>query len=302
MNELTANEIVKQVAAIKDWMRGLDESGLVYYQIFAFNPALSDAYQAYYKGDNKKEKIIEKFEREFDTLLNNSSIVKVKITAKNSRTSLGVMEMLIKPAYGSNMYPAPRPEIQPEVKPKDLFSKEQPQQAQPQSQPNSLLGIENIGGLFGLAFDETENLGKYGFLGNVLQLRDQTIERKYQDIERNQRLEKYIEENAVLKQQVRERENEILNLKNRVERLEKKVNELDDEICEYERLNPQRNLISGISSEVLSGAFLGLVKKSPKISSLLGLDEEAANNVQQPQTQAQMPDIEVEEITEVNEE
>ena len=298
-NELTANEIVKQVAAIKDWMRGLDESGLVYYQIFAFNPALSDAYQAYYKGDNKKEKIIEKFEREFDTLLNNSSIVKVKITAKNSRTSLGVMEMQIKPAYGS-MYPAPRPETQPEVKPKDLFSKEQPQQAQSQSQPNSLLGIENIGGLFGLAFDETENLSKYGFLGSVIQLRDQTIEKKYQDLALNQRLEKLIEENAILKQQVKDKDNEILTLKNRVERLEKKVNELDDEIYEYERLNPQRNLISGISSEVLSGAFLGLVKKSPKISSLLGLDEEAANNVQQ--TQAQMPDIEVEEITEVNEE
>ena len=298
-NELTAKEIVTQIAAIKNWMRGLDESGLVYYQMFAFNPTLSDAYQVYYKGDNKKEKIIEKFEREFDTLLNNSSIVKVKITAKNSRTSLGVMEMLIKPAYG-NMYPAPRPEMQPEVKPKDLFSKEQLQQPQ----ANPLLGIDNIGGLFGLAFDETENLGKYGFLGNVLQLRDQTIERKYQDLERNQRLEKYIEENAVLKQQVRDKDNEILNLKNRVEKLEKKVNELDDEIYEYEKLNPQRNVISGLSSEVLTSAVLGLVKKSPKISSLLGLNEEMDNNnnVAATMQQPYIPNIEVEEITEVNEE
>lgn len=277
--EVSTTEIIKKISSIKERIAGLDRSGRVFYEIWAFIPSTSDEYQLFYKGNNKQDKIYTKFANELDVILNDSNVVKVKITLKDSRKHLGDMEITLKNAYPNNS-PAIRPIVLP---PSSQISKNEKsdvpiaQNNQNNQQNNSPLG--GIDMLFGLLNPEVDE-SKYGLLGGIIKLREKSIEDKYEKQRQEDRLEKYIEENGVLKNDLARKELELQALKEKIQKSEDRIDDLEDELSEYERINPQRDVISGLGGNILGKAILKMAE-SPKFSGLLGMliDEETSDKV-----------------------
>lgn len=269
MNDFSTTEIIKKITSIKDRVSGLDRSGRLFYEIWAFIPTTSDEYQLFYKGNNKTEKIADKFSNELDAILNDSGVVKIKITLKDSRKHLGDMEMTLKNAYASTS-PAIRPIIlnhSKEIKDtQDKFDYQQSQQNNQQAQNNSLGGVDMLFGLLNPEVDERQ----YGLLGGIIKLREKTIEDKYEKQRQEDRLEKYIEENGVLKNNLGQKELELKALQAKIDKSEERISDLEDELSEYEKMNPNRDMISGIGGNILGKAILKL-SDNPKFSGLFGM-------------------------------
>ena len=259
MNELSAIQIVDQINDIKARVKGLYDGGKrVIYQIWAYNPISSNEYQMYFSGDRNKgeNNNYERFAREIDSIFNTSSIAKIKVTLKDGRKNLGDTEIVIKPAYAAITPVIPIP-----IRPEQDYA--QPKQHVPQNQLTSLLGVA-----FGLNGVEDE----FGGLGTILAIRDKVKDDQYERKLLNEKLNQYIEENAVLREKQQNYETQIETLNRQLDDSDDRIGELEDELAEYEKLNPQRDIISGLGSEFLSGLAVSALKKT-KYAGLLGLDD-----------------------------
>jgi len=259
----TTTKIIREVSTIKERVETLDKGGRLFYEIWAYIPTSSSEPQLFGKGNNKLEKIYDQFEREFDNILNNAGVVKIQIKLKDSRKDFGTMELVIREAYESSL-PIVRP-LQTDLKVQN-FPENEPSKFQ-NANFMTMLGQAFLGasGLSGIN-DET------GGLGTILAIQEKVISDKHENQKREEKLHNYIEENATLKSQIKDRDTEITNLTKQLEDSEDRVFELETELQEYEKLNPQRNMISGIGQQILSGIAVNLVKQS-KYAGLLGLDD-----------------------------
>jgi hypothetical protein len=278
MNDFSITEINKKVATIKERVSGLD-SGRLFYEIWALSPSTSEEYQLFYKGNNKTGKVSDKFSNEFDALLNDSGIVKIKITLKDSRKALGDMEITLRNAYSSPapaIRPLPAAPVNTPKNPQAEFSYQHAQSQQQQPQNNALGGVDMLFGLLDPDVDET----KFGLLGGIIKLREKTIEDKYEKRAQEEKLDKFIADNAILKAELTKKDSELNALQGKLDKASDKIDELEGELSEYEKLNPGRDMISGLAGAALGKAVLN-ISKNPKFSGLFGFltDEETEENM-----------------------
>lgn len=261
----TAN-IINQINEIKTRVSGLDKQGRVFYEIWGFNPASSSEFQLYGKGNNRKEACYPHFETELDTVLASPTIVHIKIQLKDGRKDLGGAEIVIKPAYQSAA-----PTLLP-IKEEKHNQQQQPAAAQPQNG----LGGTNFMQMLGQAFLGVSGLNgmndEMGGLGMVMAIQEKVIGDKYEKQRQEERLQTIIENNAVLKSENTKLQAEIDKLNGEIDDNEDKIDELETQLSEYEKLNPKRNMISGLAGQVAETALLGIISKT-KYAGLLGLDE-----------------------------
>jgi hypothetical protein len=262
MNELSAIQIVDQINDVKSRVKGLYDSGKrIIYQIWGYNPTnTSNEYQMYFSGDRSKGENhnYERFAREIDSIFNNSSIAKIRVTLKDGRKKLGDTEIVIKPAYA-----AITPVIPVPIRAEPVHS--QPQHI-PQNQIANLLGLA-----FGLNGIEED---AFGGLGTVLAIRDQIKDNQYEQRSLNEKLQRYMEENAVLREKQKDYEAQIDGLNRQLDDSDERIGELEDELCEYEKINPKRDMISGLGGEMLSSLVAGVLKQT-KYAGLLGFNEDS---------------------------
>jgi len=147
----------------------------------------------------------------------------------------------------------------------------------------AFLGVSGLNGIN----DETG-------LGTIMAIQEKVIGDKYEKQQQAEKLHTYIEENAILKSQIAERNAEIDNLKRQLDEADDKFYDLEKEVEEYEKLNPNRDMISGIGQQILSGIAVSLVKKS-KYAGLLGFDE---NETTAPQNLDKKANVQISEANE----
>ena len=287
--ELSPADLINQVNDIKARVLSLDNSSRVYYEIWGFNPVSSPEFQSYGKGNNKTEKCYSKFESDLDRLLASPNVVQIKITLKDGRKDLGNSELTLKPAYQSVT-----PTVLPAKMEKAEVAQAQTPTAQPQPQQTPFNGV---GFLKLLGFGEMLNGvdDDFGGLGSVLAIRDKLIENRFVQLDKDRQINSVIEENAVLKHKNKELENKIEQLSGEIDEYESSIGDLEDKIAEYEKLNPKRNIISGLAGSILENSLLGFVSKT-KYAGLLGLGETDAIPTATP-TMSSQP-IQIEEVDE----
>lgn len=299
MNSTT--EIIRQVSTIKERVEALDNAGRLYYEIFAYIPNASNEYQSYGRGGNSKgEKIYKQFASDLDRVLNNPDLAKIKVNLKNNRKDFGSMEMTIKEAYANHL-PAVRPLEKTGENRQQKMDFQDDEPTKPQQNMNNqnfmtVLGQAFLGvsGLSGVGNDETG-------LGTIMAIQEKVIGDRYEKQQQADKLFAYAQENATLKAQIGERNTEIANLQKSLTESEDRIDELEAELDEYEKLNPDRDIISGIGKEIFSGLAVGFAKKT-KIGGLFGLenDDNAANSAS-PQT-GKNTNVQISEATEITDE
>lgn len=267
--ELSAAGIINQVDEVKSRISNLDNSSRVYYEILGFNPTSSSDYKVFAKGSNKEEKCYPKFETQLDALLSNTEIAKIKVTVKDGRKDLGSSEITIKPAYQS---------FTPSLVPMKVEKIEA--QAQPTA-PQPAMAFNGVGFLKLLGFGEMLNGvdDDFGGLGSVLAIRDKLIENRFEQRDKEREIQRVIEENAVLKHQNKTLENTIEQLNGEIDNYEDSIGDLEDKLAEYEKLNPKRDIISGLAGHILENSLLGFASKT-KYAGLLGLGETPTETAQ----------------------
>ncbi len=283
-------DIIKQVNEIKTRVSGLDKQGRVFYEIWGFNPSSSSEFQLYGKGNNRKEACYPHFETELDTVLASPTIVHIKVHLKDGRKDLGGAEIIIKPAYQSAI-----PTLLPikEEKNNNNTQQQQPTAAQPQNG----IGGTNFMQMLGQAFLGVSGLNgmndEMGGLGMVMAIQEKVIGDKYEKQRQEERLQTIIENNAILKNENEKLQAEINKLNGEIDENEDKIDELETQLSEYEKLNPKRDMISGLAGMIAENALLGIVSKT-KYAGLLGLGENPTdtNAVSQPTQPSQPVSIE----------
>ena len=287
--ELSITEVNQQVAEIKNQMKGFD-SGRLNYEIRTFNPNLSQEYQLVAKGTNVKGSVYEKFSNEIDTILNSPSVARIKISCKDSRKPLMDVELILRGAY-SHLTPVLTPIV--EQKPAQEQSQQAYYQQTPQPNPLAGLGILNL-----LGFGEMLNgvNDEMGGLGAVLAVRDKVIEKKFEERDNQREHDRLVGENAILKQKIEEFEKEIKSLNGELDEAEDKIDDLEDELSEYTKLNPKRDVVSGLGGLAVEKGINLFLQKMPAIQGILnglGIAEEI------PATQpTNVPAVAIEEVDE----
>jgi hypothetical protein len=266
---MNISKINEQLDSLKERVLGLDKSGIIYYEIWAYIPETSADYQLYYKGNNKTSSIADKFTTEIDTILGINA-AKIKITLKsNKKNNFGDTEIVLREQYQSDK-PSIRPLQEGIIKLDDNEQKvpfTQPQtQAQPQTQSPSLGGVNQVdffGALFApLGGISSESLGG---LGQLLNLRENKLAEDFERQRKDEKYENLLAENAVLKEKITTLTAENASLERQIDKLEDKVDDLEREVEEYEKLNPQRNAIGNTLGLGISKAVeMVMTKKSVK--------------------------------------
>jgi len=263
--ELSTAGIINQVNEIKTRVSGLDKTSRLYYEIWGFNPASSPDFQLFGKGNNRKGACYPLFETELDTVLASPAIVHIKINLKDGRKDLGGAEIVIKPAYQTAT-----PALMPIKVEKSDNTQQQPQR------PQNGLGGANFMQILGQAFLGVTGLNgvndEMGGLGMVMAIQEKVIGDKYEKQRQEERLEGIIEKNAILKSENEKLQAEINRLNGEIDDNEDTIDELQNKLAEYERLNPKRDMISGLAGVIAENALLGIVSKT-KYAGLLGLGE-----------------------------
>jgi tetrahydromethanopterin S-methyltransferase subunit B len=188
--------------------------------------------------------------------------VQIKINLKDGRKDLGGAEIVIKPAYQTNI-----PTLLP-MKVEKKSDNTQQQAQQPQTPFNGVGFLKLLG--FGEMLNGTDD--DFGGLGSVLAIRDKMIENRFEQRDKEREINRVIEENAVLKHQNKELANKIEQLNGEIDDNEDSISELETKLAEYEKLNPKRDMISGLAGMIAENALLGIVSKT-KYAGLLGLGE-----------------------------
>jgi len=274
--DFTPAGIINQVNEVKKRVSTLDSNGRVLYEIWGFNPAASSEYQLYAKGNNKTEKCSARFDNELDTLLSSPAIAQIKVTLKDGRKDLGSSEIIIRPAYQTatpTLFPL-QVEKQPEVAQVQMPTAT----AQPQSNTNGVNFIQ----MLGQAFLGVTGLGgvtdEMGGLGTIMAIQEKVIGDKYEKQRQDDRLQGMIEENAVLKNNNENLQKEIGRLNGEIDEYEDTIGDLEEKLAEYEKLNPKRDMFSGLAGHILENSLLGIVSKT-KYAGLLGLGETSSDTI-----------------------
>lgn len=277
----------KQIESLKQRIEGLDK-GRLHYEIFAFIPETGNDFQLYYKGSNKgSQSIYEQFCHEIDSLLGNSSVVRIKVKTSNGRKnseSMGETEIVLKDAYPKMVAPLqPLHTLKPEAAKPEAPADKAADKAQE-------MGLSaQMAEMFGLAFLGESGLGgigeQLGVTGMLLKGQEHTMNQRFEREKQAERVAELMKQNGILEQKILILENENEKLKSTLDKYEDRIDDLEEEIKEYERINPKRNMISGIASEIASGALMGVIKKSPVLAGLFG----EMNDVEETQPQQYQP-------------
>ncbi|MDR1544902.1 MAG: DUF3450 domain-containing protein [Prevotellaceae bacterium] len=288
-------ENMKQVNFLKQRVQELATGKLLFYEIWAFMPETSAEYQLWTSGNSRDNaNIVSLFSEQIDNLLTNDRLAKVKVVLKSNKKNFGESEIVLRsayqPSYQNYMPVMPQPKASAE-----------PQNSENQQHNNyQNTPIELFKGL-----GEIEN-SAFGGLGAVINVRDKLIANEFEKIRQEEKSQQLISEITQLKLEIQQKDFEIKVLKNQQDKLEDKIEELEDHLEEYEKINPKRDMVSGLLGQVLEGVAVGVLKKSPKISALMGFDDETPA---QPQTAApqqyqqppvQMQPVEIQEVEQNN--
>ena len=277
--ELTPAGIINQVNDVKSRVANLDKSGQLFYEIWGLCPSSSSELQNFGNGNNRLESCYASFESAFDTLLANSDVAIIRISLKNSRKDLGSSEITIKPAYQS---------VTPAQLPAKVEKSDNDNTAQPTKQPQSSLNGSNFIQMLGQAFLGVSGLNgisneneEMNGLGMIMAIQEKVIGDKYERQRQEDRLQNMIGENAILKNKNENLQTEVNKLNGEIEDCEDTIANLEEKLSEYEKLNPKRDMISGLAGAIIENSLLGVVSKT-KYAGLLGLGENPIETAPQP--------------------
>ncbi|MDR2963459.1 MAG: hypothetical protein LBU90_07510 [Bacteroidales bacterium] len=279
---MNISQINEQINETKARVASLDNGGKsrLFYEILGYDPAISNEYYKLAIGNNKTGSCVAQFNAALDAATANSSIVELRVILKNNKSVFGDTKIVLKQATYNTPIIVPAPQLPQTQQPAQNQPAVQaaPEQAPPIVQSNSLFGGLGFLQLLGIntqglngADEQTANMNA---LGAILQFRDSQTAQHYAARDRENEINRLSAELAAAKAEKQQLEREITSLNGTIDKQEDELADLEEKLSEYEKLNPKRDLYSGIAAATIQKAAVSMLVKSPKLTGLLGIDSD----------------------------
>lgn len=253
------------------------------YEIYVKNPNVSDTMFKNYQGSSQQHRdIVEKFNRELDSLLSNRStaVITVVIYGKNKKEKVLESTVVLREEFANTDCTLPMQKEQAPATP------QQPAQAQPQPNAQSVdrnLTVGNIltlMGFGGLAGDGDQTNG----LNQILQVRDGLKDMSFENQRKDEKITKLTADLAATQQERDQLKKDIEKLERQLEKADERIENLeldiDDKNEQIRKLHPELSLM-GTSLTALLGAGIKnfAMNHANTIGGLMGIDGDALRSM-----------------------